>query len=60
MDLLGAELFDVGADGEEDGRRGGARRQAEGEADVPVEVASAQRDVVAVRQPEAVSREPVA
>jgi hypothetical protein len=60
MDLLGAELFDVGADSEEDGRRRGARRETEGETDVPVEVAPTERDVVAVGQEETVLRQPMA
>jgi hypothetical protein len=59
VDLFGAELFDVGADREEDGRRRGARREAEGETDVAVEVAPAERDVVAVGQTKAVLRQPV-
>lgn len=50
--LLGGELLDVARDLVEDGG-GGLRVEAEGEADVPVEVASAERGVVAVGQAEA-------
>lgn len=58
--LVGAKLFDVSADREEDRRGRGARRQAKGEADVTVEVAPAERHVVAVGQSEAVLRQPMA
>ena len=59
MHLLGTELLDMGADGEEDGRSRGARREAESEADVAIEVASAERDVVAVGEAEAILGEAV-
>ena len=53
-----AEFLDVGSHREEDGGRSGGRIEAERETQLPVEVAAAQRGVVAIRQPEA-RREPV-
>jgi hypothetical protein len=50
--LLG-ELLDVGGDAVEDRRGGGVRGEAQGEAELAVEVAAAERGVVAVGEPEA-------
>ena len=47
--LLGAELFDVGADREEDRRRSGAWRETQREADMAIEVAPAECHVVGSR-----------
>ena len=52
--LVAAELLDVGADGVEDGGGGAAGDEAEGEAELAVEVAPAERGVVAVGETEAV------
>jgi hypothetical protein len=45
---LAAELLDVGGDGVEERRRGRGGAQAEGKAQLPVEVAATERGVVAV------------
>ena len=60
VDALAAELLDVGGDGVEDGGRGGRRREAEGEAELAVEVAAAEGGVVAVGEAEALLGEAVA
>ena len=52
VDAVLAELLDVGADGVEDGRRGGGGGEAQGEAELAVEVALAERRVVAVGEAE--------
>ena len=60
VEALAAEIFDVGADGEEDGRGGGGRREAEGEAELAIEVAAAERGVMAVGETEAGLRQAMA
>jgi hypothetical protein len=49
----------MGADCEEDGRGRSAGRESESKADVAVEVAPSERDVVAVGKAEAILREAV-
>jgi hypothetical protein len=48
VDALAAEVLDVGGDGVEDAGGGGLGVEAEGEAELAVEVAAAERGVVAV------------
>ena len=55
-----AELFDVFGDGVEHASGGGRRRQAEGETELPVEVAATEGGVVAVGEPEGVGWQGVA
>ena len=60
MDAVATEFLDVSADGPEDGRRGRRRRQSQREAQLPVEVAPAQRGVVAIGEPETGLRQSLA
>jgi hypothetical protein len=56
----GGELLDVARDGEEDGRRGGLGRQAQGQAQLAVEVAPAQGCIVSVGEAEALGGQTLA
>ncbi len=58
VDVLASELSDVGRDGVEDAGGGGLGCEAEGVADLPVEVASPERGVAAVGEAESIGGEP--
>jgi len=60
VDAAGGELMHVRGDSVEHGGRGGLRLQPERQAQLPVEVAAAERRVVAVRQAEALLGEAMA
>ena len=59
-DALTGQSLDVPSDGEEDITRGGAVGDAEGEAEVAVEIASSEGDVVAVGEADGMALEGVA
>ena len=60
VDLLFGEIFDVRADGVEDGGGSRRRREAERQADLSIEVAAAEGRVMAIGESESLLRETVA